>query len=199
MNTIINLTHGILYQVSRRIACIFFFPFYKPTILGINNIPRKGSVILCGTHTNEKDLFLLPIAVPRTVHWLVKKELFDGKAGWFFRATGHISVDRYGDTTSAKQRAIACLTRGKAIGIYPEGTINREKTTPILPFHFGAVSFAKKTSAPLIPFAILGTYQKRSGNLTLKFGEPFYVGELDLEEANARLQDAVIRLMKTNI
>ena len=66
----------------------------------------------------------------------------------------------------------------------------------LLPFKFGAVSMAKKTDAYLVPFGITGDYKFRSKNLTYRFGKPFKVTNMDLEDANKRLANAIGNLMK---
>ena len=48
-------------------------------------------------------------------------------------------------------------------------------------------------------FGITGDYKFRSKNLTVRFGEPFKVGDMTLEEANKKLEEAVGNLMKENL
>ena len=55
---------------------------------------------------------------------------------------------------------------------------------------------AKKTDAYLVPFGITGDYKFRSKNLTYRFGKPFKVTNMDLEDANKRLANAIGNLMK---
>ena len=54
---------------------------------------------------------------------------------------------------------------------------------------------AKKTDATIIPYAIVGTYKFRSKNLKVKFGEPFKVGNMSLEEANEKLRKQISDLI----
>ena len=61
----------------------------------------------------------------------------------------------------------------------------------LLPLKFGTVSMAKKTNATIVPFGIVGNYTFRSKDLKAKFGEPFKVGDMDLEEANEKLFQAI--------
>ena len=86
------------------------------------------------------------------------------------------------------------LEQDGAIGIFPEGTRNKTKEK-LLPFKFGAVSMAKKTDSFIVPFGISGDYKFRSKNLTIKYGKPFKVGKLSLEEANKKLEEIVSELM----
>ena len=67
----------------------------------------------------------------------------------------------------------------------------------LLPLKFGTVSMAEKTNAYIIPYGITGTYRFRSKDLRIRIGEPFQVGE-DLEKANQKLKQEIIKLMKEN-
>ena len=63
-------------------------------------------------------------------------------------------------------------------------------------FKFGAVSLAKKTNSILVPFAINGEYKLFSKGLKVTFGNPFYVGNRSLEEANEKLRNEILYLYK---
>ncbi len=129
---------------------------------------------------------------------MAKKEYFDSKMAWFFKATGCISVDRSKKDEVAKEAALNILRSGGAVGLFPEGTRNKTKEF-LLPFKFGTVSMAKKTDATIVPFGLTGDYKFRSKNLTVRFGEPFKVENMSLEEANDKLYHEIERLMKENL
>ena len=129
---------------------------------------------------------------------MAKKEYFDSKMSWFFKATGCISVDRSKKDEMAKEAALNILRKGGAVGLFPEGTRNKTKEF-LLPFKFGTVSMAKKTDATIVPFGLTGDYKFRSKNLTVRFGNPFKVGNMSLEEANDKLYHEIERLMKENL
>ena len=58
---------------------------------------------------------------------------------------------------------------------------------------------AKKTNATIVPFGLTGEYKFRSKNLTIRYGKPFKVGDMDLEKAHKKLYDEVENLMKENL
>ena len=58
---------------------------------------------------------------------------------------------------------------------------------------------AQKTNATIIPFGITGDYKFRSKNLTIRYGKPFKVGNMDLAEANEKLYNEVKSLMEANL
>lgn len=68
----------------------------------------------------------------------------------------------------------------------------------LLPLKFGAVSMSNKTASPIVPYAITGHYKFRSKDLTIRFGEPFVVGN-DLERANLELAERIKNLIKESL
>ncbi|MBQ6497917.1 MAG: 1-acyl-sn-glycerol-3-phosphate acyltransferase [Bacilli bacterium] len=68
----------------------------------------------------------------------------------------------------------------------------------LLPLKFGAVSMSNKTASPIVPYAITGHYKFRSKDLTIRFGEPFVVGN-DLERANLELAERIKNLVKESL
>lgn len=67
----------------------------------------------------------------------------------------------------------------------------------LLPFKFGAVSMAKKTNSPILPFVITGDYKFRSKNLRVKIGKPIEPLD-DLKEANERLDKTMKKMIEEN-
>ena len=182
------------YRVFKPILSPIFKLYYNPRIENKEYLQQDGPIVVVGNHKHIMDQCLVIIATKRIIHYMAKKEYFDGKMAWFFKATGCISVDRSIHDSNAKNKALEVLESGGAIGLFPEGTRNKTKAK-LLPFKYGAVSMAKKTNATIIPFGIVGDYKFRSKNLKIKFGKPFKVGEMSLEEANAKLEKIVLELI----
>jgi 1-acyl-sn-glycerol-3-phosphate acyltransferase len=131
---------------------------------------------------------------------MAKKELFKTKiSNWFFRSMAAIPVNRQIHDSNAKSAAIEILNEGKVLGIFPEGTVNKTKGTKdevdLLPFKFGAVSFASKTNAKIVPFAICGKYKMLKEKIYIIYGKPYQVGN-DLEKENQILTEKVRKLKK---
>lgn len=182
------------YRVFKPILSPIFKLYYNPRIENKKYLQQDGPIVVVGNHKHIMDQCLVIIATKRIIHYMAKKEYLDGKMAWFFKATGCISVDRSIHDSNAKNKALEVLKNGGAIGLFPEGTRNKTKAK-LLPFKYGAVSMAKKTNATIIPFGIVGDYKFRSKNLKIKFGKPFKVGEMSLEEANAKLEKIVLELI----
>ena len=186
------MRYGV-YKTLRFIVKPFFYLLCNPKYIGLDNIPQSGPVILAGNHTHNYDAFLMLGGPKRIVHMMAKKELFSNKLTTaFFTSMACISVDRSIHDEVAKSKAVEVLKEGKVLGIFPEGTVNKTDDI-ILPFKFGAVSFAKKTNAKIVPFAITGSYFKR--NIKIVYGQAYNTTG-DLEKDNKILEEKVINLLK---
>ncbi|MBQ2872469.1 MAG: 1-acyl-sn-glycerol-3-phosphate acyltransferase [Bacilli bacterium] len=183
------------YTVLKTILKIPFKLWYNPKIIGANNIPQKGALIVCANHKHIMDQCPILISTKRMVHYMAKKEYFDGKFAWFFKVSGCIPVNRSIKDTEAKERALKLLKEGYAVGLFPEGTRNKTDEV-LLPFKYGAVSMAKKTDAYILPVGISGEYKFRSDNLIVKIGKPFKINNMELEEANNLLKDKILELIE---
>ena len=116
------LGYGIMAPVARIV--------FRPRILGRENIPATGRVILASNHLSFIDSIVIPLVATRRVQFLAKSTYFTGTGikGWvsrtFFTAIGAIGVER-----GAGQAAQVALDEGRAVleaegafAIYPEGT-----------------------------------------------------------------------------
>lgn len=172
--------------------------YYNPKIIGAENIPQDCALVIAGNHKHVYDQCLTIMATKRVIHYMAKKEYFEGKLAPFFRLVGCIPVDRSRKDISSAMSAMKVLKKGGAIGIFPEGTRNKTEDF-LLRFKTGAVAMAKKSDAYILPFGLTGDWKFRSKDLTVRFGKPFKVGEMTVQEANEKLYHEVESLMLENL
>jgi len=180
----------IFYRIIRFIGKGFFMVLYRPKIVGKENIPKNGRIVLAGNHTNNLDCAILMSSTKRCIHFLAKEELFKGMFGWFFKCMGLIPVKRKTHDGKALPAAISYLENEKVIGIFPEGTINRSDDT-ILPFKIGAVKMAHDASCSIVPFVIKGKYKIFRKGPRIVFFKSFEVRTDDLDKANKKFMKLI--------
>lgn len=184
-----------LYRLIRFIFKPVFKIVFRPKIIGAENIPDNGKGVIAGNHKHALDPILIDICTKRVVRTLAKKELHDGLFGFFFRGVGTIPVDLHSkENRSALRSAVEALCDGELVNVSPEAKRNYTNEL-LLPFKYGAVSMAKKSDAPIVPYAITGDYRLFSKNLTIIFGKPFYVSEKELSDTNRKLYNHILELM----
>lgn len=179
----------LFYKIARPIVAIIFKILYRPTVIGKENIPNTGGVILAGNHTKWLDPIMLIAINGRQIHFLAKDELFHGMTKFIVKGMGCIPVNRKIHDKDALSLGYKTLENAEVIGIFPEGTINRTNDI-IMPFKIGAVKMANKTSSKLIPFTITGQYKIFKKSIRIEFFEPIIVGD-NLTEENEKLMNII--------
>ena len=188
----------VLYKIMQPIFWVIFKIYYNPTIINKEYIPKEGSAVLAGNHKHALDPILVDVCTKRVVHALAKKDLHDGKFGWFFKSVGTIPVDLKADKNrEALECAINYLKEGSLINVSPEAKRNYTKKI-LLPFKYGAVVMAKRSNSIIVPYSITGDYKFRSKNLKIEFAKPLDVSKLSVEEANDLLYKNVKKLILNN-
>lgn len=168
--------------------------WYNPKIINKENIPKDAPVIIACNHIHLFDQCLTIAATKRVIHYMAKKEYFEGRLRPFFEAFGCIPVDRETRDIKCVKSALRVLKRGGAIGIFPEGTRNRTDKL-LLRFKPGAVALAKKADAYIVPCGLTGDYSFRSKNLCIRYGKPFKVSDMTVTEGNKKLYCEVEKLV----
>lgn len=188
--------------VARGIGIGLMNGLWRPRVLGAWRVPAHGPVILAGNHTHNVDGPMLIGASPRPVHFLVKKEAFVGPFGPFLRGLGQLPVDRGSTDRTAVAAALGVLERGRVLGIFPEGS---RGVGDFAELRVGLAYFAVRSSAPVVPVAVLGT--ARPGRLVgalpplgsridVVFGNPFEAGDGSGRRTRTALDAATVRIQE---
>ena len=184
-----------LYRFIRPILNVFSKICFRPKFIGLENLPKNGSFILVGNHTNILDPVVLTCITKRTIHFLAKDDLTKGLKKVIFNNMGIIPVNRHIHDSNTLKNGVKALNDGEIICIFPEGTINRTKDV-ILPFKSGAVRMASQTNKLIIPFTIKGKYKLFRKNITFEFYKPYKVSG-DVKKDNEDLMKIIsINLIK---
>jgi 1-acyl-sn-glycerol-3-phosphate acyltransferase len=193
-------------------------------ISGLEHLAKtSGPFVLCLNHNSRTEALIIPAILlfhrgGRPVHFLADWNfmLYPG-LGFLMRRAQVIPVGRkparphflnrlkryYVPESDSLDRAHDILAAGGAVGIFPEGTVNRDPHHLLLGY-LGAALLAQRSGAPIIPVGIRhpGHDGKRpiSGRdrMHLIIGEPL-AGSPDqsrdaLNQQHARLMTALSRL-----
>nr|WP_302328480.1 lysophospholipid acyltransferase family protein [Salirhabdus salicampi] len=174
----------MLYGLGKFICSIIYRFLYRIEVVGRENIPKKGSVIVCSNHISNLDPPLVGITCPRPVHFMAKEELFHKKGiGWILRNVKAFPVKRGMRDREALRKALNVLKEQETLGLFPEGT--RSKTGEVKKGLAGAGFFALRSDAVVIPCAIIGPYEKFK-KLKVVYGKPVQIEELREQKASAQ-------------
>ncbi len=182
----------LFYRVMRGPLAGIFTLLYRPTIIGKENIPKEGRIMLAGNHTNVLDCFLVGTSTKRCVHFVAKAELMDTPFKFFFKGMGIVPVNRSstGSGKAAMETAEKYLESEKLIAIFPEGTVNRTDDI-MMPFKGGAVKIASDAKTNIVPFAITGKYKLFKKSVTIRFMPAIETENAKLKATNTLLYETV--------
>ena len=178
----------MFYRFARRLAAIFLRIVYRFDANGRENVPSSGPVILCSNHIHAIDAIVLAILCKRQVHFMAKKELFEILLlGPILRALGAFPVDRAGADLKAYRHTMDLLENEKVLGIFSQGTRTQEFDN----VKGGVAVFALKTSSPVVPVGISGTYRLFS-RVTVNFGPPIPMDKYTGQKVKSALVETVM-------
>jgi len=174
----------MLYRIAKIVVLMIFKIMFKIKVIGKENVPKKGPVIVCSNHTSNFDPPVLGITFPRTVHFMAKEELFHKKSlKWLLTNLNAFPVKRGFRDRQALRTGLKRLEEGHVLGLFPEGT--RSKDGQLKKGLAGAGFFAMRSKATVIPCAIIGSYEKFSP-LKVVYGKPIEFETLKKEKTNAQ-------------
>jgi 1-acyl-sn-glycerol-3-phosphate acyltransferase len=175
------------YRLFRSLMCLLGRVFFGFTVYGEEKMPRKGPLVVAANHTQYADPVYVCMALPRRLQWMGKKELFASPFGaFFFYFIGTFPVDREGGGRAGLRTALNFLSRGWALGIFPEGTHRTEEGSREA--KSGTVLLAVRAGAPVLP-VFVGETPSLRGRLR---GERLrvYVGDPITLDASLRGREA---------
>jgi 1-acyl-sn-glycerol-3-phosphate acyltransferase len=154
--------------------------FYRLKINGIENIPKEGAAIICPNHFSYADPLFVGISLSRNIKFMAKYELFKKPfLSFLLPLWGVYPVKRGEADFNAIRTTLKHLKDGQLIGVFPEGT--RIRGNELGKANPGVAMFAVKSSCPIIPTAITGSYKPFS-KLCITYGRPMDLSQYRKEK-----------------
>ncbi len=200
---------AMFYAALHRVVPPIAKAVWRPSVTGLEHVPRSGAVLIASNHLSFIDSAVIPVVAPRKVVFLAKSDYFTGTGvkgalvrAWF-EGLGMLPVDRE-DSKSALaslDTALEVLAQGEAFGIYPEGTRSRDGR--LYRGRTGVAHLALSAGVPVVPVGLRGTAElqpvgarlPRIAPVSVAFGRPIlptgYDG-LPLGRARRELTDAIM-------
>jgi 1-acyl-sn-glycerol-3-phosphate acyltransferase len=152
-----RVQHEFARLWSRMILKTGFVPVH---VDGLENVDPARPAVYAANHLSALDIPVLYGYIPGQFRIMAKKELFRYPVlGWHLKRSGQIPIV-YGDahaSVSSLKRAGRSLRHGLPLMVFPEG--GRSPDGQLQPFLGGAFFAAIAEQVPVIPIAIVGTYE----------------------------------------
>lgn len=188
------------YNLATGTLRLFCTVFFKYKVVGLENIPKEGNVIIASNHKSNLDPIFLASAINhREVAGIAKKELFDNKIlGYILKKLNAIPIDRENPDISTIKSILRALKEGYILGIFPEGTRVKEGFGTA---KSGLSVFATKGKACVVPISIITNY-KIFNRVLVYIDKPIsfeaYYNEKLTTKDHERLSQNVLEVIKEN-
>lgn len=188
------------YWFFREVFRVILKLFFRLKVEGLENLPQKSNFILIANHASYLDPLVILAGVPQKISCIALRDLYQiFWLKWFLQKMSAFP------SGSSSEKAVSLLMQNKNVGLFPEGGVSRDGS--LRQFRSGAALLAIKTGRPIVPCAILGTYQAlpktakfpKPAPIKLKIGRPIYllkeftdvVDDLYLQEGLFRSQNTI--------
>lgn len=156
----------------------FVSVFFGLSRRGLENVPRTGPLVVACNHVSAWDPPVVGVAINRKLEFMAKRELFEKPfLAAVLRGLRAFPIDRQGNDLGAIKEALRRLKRGRAIGVFIEGTRNAAEGTAF----DGAAFLAARSGARLLPAAIW----REGRRFVVRFGEPLEAASGDRSEISS--------------
>lgn len=180
-----------LYWLTKFFFGAFAKVFFRLKVEGLENFPQEGGFILAANHASSLDPFIIIASMPRYIRWLVIYEYFDlWFLRWLLTRMRFIRVEN-----TLPKETFRTLKQGGIIGLFPEG--RRSWSGKLGPGRAGVAVLARGASSPVVPVAILGSYEALPRTrkwikfcpITVRIGRPLFFTDSGNREVDNQSSD----------
>ncbi|MEL6939518.1 MAG: lysophospholipid acyltransferase family protein [Cyanobacteria bacterium J06598_1] len=174
----------LMYGLGEHIILPAYFS--KIEIVGEENIPTQGPVVLAPTHQSRWDPLLVGLLgkkVDRYLRFMVTADECLGVQGWFIRRLGGFPVHVRKPSVKSLRHGVELLQGQEMLVIYPEGDIYQDGIHPLKP-GLARIALRAERSRPnlnvkIVPISLEYSElcPKWRGTVTARVGKPISVAD----------------------
>ncbi|MCS6808089.1 MAG: MFS transporter [Bacteroidota bacterium] len=145
----------------RYVVMILSAQRYTLRVLGIDNIPSSGGVLLLGNHASWFDWAILQIACPRPIRYVMLRSIYELPIlKGVLQAFGVIPIAPGKDVEQSLTQIREALRNGDVVAMFPEGRISRNGQLAPFKRGFERVLEGLKAEKPIhiVPFYLRGLW-----------------------------------------
>src|SRR5215217_2184743 len=184
---------------------------FRLQVEGLENLPKEGPFVVTPNHLSYLDPFAVAAALGyrrlRRMHWAGSMNVAFGNPLTRFvsRLAQAVPVESDRSGVSSLAFGAAALERGKNLIWFPEG--RRSHGGDLQPFKPGVGLLLEHFRVPVVPVSINGTYEAmppgralvRPKKITVVFGEPLSVDNLERRGEGDRPQDRIVQALRDRV
>ena len=163
--TVYQLPQSLVRYVIARV----FSSTHRITVLGFENLPGTGGVLMLGNHISWLDWAMIQIACPRPVRFVMHRAIYQR---WYLKGFmdffGVIPIAA-GQSKEALQQINELLRAGEVVCLFPEGTISR--SGQLGEFKHGYERTVEGVDGIILPFYLRGLWGSRFSRSSEKLQE----------------------------
>lgn len=196
---------NFLYDFVKITGIVPAWFWVRPKVISVTGKrPKKlkGGALIAANHVSFVDPIVVHLAFWYRRLWsLATKDLYSSKLRTFFFSRCHcIMVDKQNFTVGALRSVCDRLKEGKAVCIFPEGSVNQENED-VRAYKSGAILMAHLAKKPILPIYIHKP-ERKLGRFHVVIGEPIDVSSMcgaipsvdDIKTASEYLQQKEVEL-----
>ncbi|MGD8275513.1 MAG: AMP-binding protein, partial [Thiohalocapsa sp.] len=139
---------------------------YRLQVIGLDNMPAQGGVLMLGNHISWVDWAMVQMASPRPVRFVMERVIYERWwLKWFLDFFGVVPISGAG-SRSALRAVTELLNRGQVVCVFPEGTLS--KNAQLAEFKRGFELAAQGADGVILPFYLRGLWGSRFSNASDK-------------------------------
>ena len=168
---------GWTYALGRIVLSLPTILLYRVRAIGLENVPKRGPLVLAPNHFSQMDHFLIAVYLRRKVRFMAKSQMFGPPVlTYVYKHGGVFPVRRGHRDEEAIETARQLVEQGEMLLVYAEG--GRSRSGELGEPKPGIGRIALETGAPIVPVAIHGSERARQWKrlrfpkVTVQFGEP---------------------------